>query len=237
MMLDYSEIQNKLTGVLGLKFPPVGVSLIRRQCDIPQGVAELEKPMFYCAMVKHAMLGNVFYAKNSAHACRRGAAALGLAKIPDDERTGEFYTSKSSFASPRSATRAVVQSPCLEPESVYATLLSPLDKVPVDPDVVLIEALPRRALEIVHASVFERGGWIESWISAPRQVCAALTVRPYLGELNVSFACESARMAAKPTGLEYSDEGVLIGIPGEMIGEIARNIDKIGYVKQRLAKK
>ncbi|MEM2126328.1 MAG: DUF169 domain-containing protein [Candidatus Methanosuratincola sp.] len=237
MKQDYAAIQNKLTEVLGLKFPPVAVTLIRRSSDLPPGVMELEKPMFYCAMVKRAMLGNVFFARDSAHACRRGAAALGLAKIPDDERTGEFYTSKSSFASPRAATRAVEQSPELEPGSVYATLMSPLEKSPVDPDVVLMETLPRRALEIVHASLFERGGWVESLISAPRQVCAALTVRPYLGDLNISFACESARMAAKPTGLEYSDDGVLIGIPGEQIGEIAGNIDKIGYVKNRLAKK
>ncbi len=237
MKQDYASIQKKLTDVLGLRFPPVAVSLIRRACDVPQGVVELDKPMFYCAMVKHAMLGNVFFARDSAQACRRGAAALGMTKIPDDERTGEFYTNKSSFASPRAATRAVEQSPGLEPGSVYATLMSPLEKTPVDPDVVIIEALPRRALEIVHASLFERGGWIESIISAPRQVCAALTVRPYLGDLNVSFACESARMAAKPTGLEYADDGVLIGIPGEQIGEIAGNIDKIGYVKQRLAKK
>ncbi|MDH7555509.1 MAG: DUF169 domain-containing protein [Candidatus Methanosuratincola sp.] len=237
MKQNYATIQKKLTELLGLKFPPIAVSLVRRASDVPQGVAELEKPMFYCAMVKHAMLGNVFFARDCAHACRRGAAALGLAKIPDEERTGEFYTNKSSFASPRAATRSVEQSPGLAPGSVYATLISPLEKSPIDPDVVLMETLPRRALEVVHASLFERGGWVESLISAPRQVCAALTVRPYLGDLNISFACESARMAAKPTGLEYSDDGVLIGIPGEQIGEIAENIDKIGYVRQRLAKK
>ncbi|RWX73704.1 MAG: DUF169 domain-containing protein [Candidatus Methanosuratincola verstraetei] len=237
MKQDYAAMQDKLTQVLGLKFPPVAVSLIRRASDIPQGVMELDKPMFYCAMVKHAMLGNVFFARDCAHACRRGAAALGLAKIPDDERTGEFYTNKSSFGSMRAATRTVTRSPQLEAGSIYATLMSPLEKAPIDPDVVLIEALPRRALELVHASVFESGGWIESMVSAPRQVCAALTVRPYLGDLNVSFACESARMAAKPVGLEYSDEGVLVGVPGDQIGEVVNNIDKIGYVKQRVAKK
>jgi uncharacterized protein (DUF169 family) len=237
MKQDYLEIQRKLSEILGLKFPPVAISLIRRACDIPQGVPELDKPMFYCAMVKYAMLGNVFYAREDTHSCKRGAAALGLCSTPEDERTGEFYTSKSSFSSPRAAVRTVKQSPQLDAGSVYATLLSPLDKTLTDPDVVLIEAIPRRALEIVQAALFERGGWVEGMISAPRQVCAALTVRPYLGHMNVSIACESARIAAKPTGLEYSDDGVLIGIPGEIIGDIANNIDRIGYIRLRLTKK
>jgi len=234
---NYAEIQRKLSEILGLKFPPVAVSLIRRSVDIPAGVKELDKPMFYCAMVKHAMLGNVFYAKEGMQACRRGAAALGMAEVPEDERTGEFYLSKSSFNSLRAATRTVVGSPNLKAGSVYATLLSPLEKAPLDPDVVLVEATPRKAMELIHASLFRKGGWVEGLISAPRQVCAALTVRPYLGDLNVSFACESARMAAKPTGLEYADDGVIVGIPGERLGMIADNIDKIGYVKMRMMKK
>lgn len=237
MERDYAATQKKLTEVLGLKFPPVAVNLIRRNCDIPPNVPEIDKPMFYCAMVKHAMLGNVFYARDGMHSCRRGAAALGLAGVPEDERTGEFYVNKSSFGSLRAATRAVVDSPSLEAGSVHATMFAPLEKAQMDPDVVLIEATPRRALEIVHAALFRRGGWMQTLISAPRQVCAALTVRPYLGEMNVSFACESARMAAKPTGMEYSDEGVLVGIPGERLGSIADNIDKIGYVKMRMMKK
>ncbi|MEM4405787.1 MAG: DUF169 domain-containing protein [Candidatus Methanomethylicaceae archaeon] len=237
MRQDYSEIQRKLTDILGLKFPPVAISLIRKACDVPQGVKELEKAMFYCAMVKYAMLRNVFYAKENMHSCKRGAAALGLCNVTEDERTGEFYTNKSSFSSLRAAVRTVKESPQLDAGSIYATLLSPLDKTPIDPDVVLIEAIPRRVLEIVQAALFDKGGWIEGMISAPRQVCAALTVRPYLGYLNVSIACESARMAAKQTGLEYSEDGALIGIPGEDIGECASNIDKIGYVKARLPKK
>jgi len=237
MRQNYAEIQRKLTEVLGLKFPLVAVNLIRRSCDIPEGVPELDKPMFYCGMVKYAMLGNVFYAREEGHTCRRGATALGMVNAPEDERTGEFYLNKSSFSSLRAATRTIRESPSLEAGSVYATLLSPLEKAPIDPDVVLIETIPRRAMEILHASLFDEGGWVESLISAPRQVCGALTVRPYLGDLNVSFACEFARMAAKPLGIEYADEGIIVGIPGEEIGEIAENVDRIGYVKKRLMTK
>ncbi len=235
MKTEYPSIQRKLTDILGLKFPPVAVALIRRAGDIPQGVAELDKPMFYCGMIKYAMLGNIFYAKEDKHSCRRGAAALGMISIPEDELTGEFYLNKASCSSLRAATRFVVESPSLEPRSIYATLLSPLEKTPVDPDVVIMETIPRRAFEVMHASIFDTGGMVESWMSAPRQICSASTVRPYLGKLNITFACEFARIAAKAFGAEYMDEGVIIGIPGEMLQTIAENIDRIGYVKKRLA--
>jgi hypothetical protein len=55
--------------------------------------------------------------------------------------------------------------------------------------------------------------------------------------MNVSIACETARIAAKSIGLEYSDDGILMGIPGGIIGDIANNIYRIGYIKLRLMKK
>ena len=151
---DYTDAQEKLMRYFELKFPPVVVSLIRHKEQIPEGVKELEKPMFYCAMVKYAMLGNVFYAR-----------------------------------------------------------------------------------EALHASLFDSGGRTENWISPPRQVCAYATARPYQsGELNLTIACESARMAAHAVGCEYLDETVLVGLPAEMLGTVLKNGPRIGYVKARLGK-
>ncbi|MEM3386786.1 MAG: DUF169 domain-containing protein [Nitrososphaerales archaeon] len=232
--IDYAKMQSELTKILNLKFPPVAVALIRKEGDIPKDVAELDKPMFYCGMIKYAMLGNTFYAKENKHSCRRGAAALGMIEIPEDERTGEFYLNKESCSSLRAAVRFVLESPSLEPRSVYATLLSPLEKTPVDPDVVIMEMIPRRAFEVMHASIFDIGGKVESWMSAPRQLCGASTVRPYLGKLNITFACEFARMAAKAFGAKYMDEGVILGIPGELLQTVVENLGRIGYVRKRL---
>ncbi|MGQ9759398.1 MAG: hypothetical protein ACUVQ5_02345 [Candidatus Methanomethylicaceae archaeon] len=69
-------------------------------------------------------------------------------------------------------------------------------KTPLDLDVVLIEAIPRRAMGVLHASIFDKG-LINNRVSVPRQICAALTVRAYLGRFNVSIAFEFARMAVR----------------------------------------
>ncbi|MGC9444288.1 MAG: DUF169 domain-containing protein [Candidatus Methanospirareceae archaeon] len=234
---DYGDAQDTLMRYFELKFPPVAVSLIRHKEQLPEGVKELEKPMFYCAMVKYAMLGNVFYAREALHACKRGAAALGLGDIPDEEKSGEFYVNKASCSSREAACRFLDASIGLEARSIYATLLAPLAKTPVEPDVILIEAIPQRAFELIHATLYDVGGRTESWISAPRQVCAYATVRPYLaGELNLTIACESARMAARAVGCEYLDETVLVGLPTEMLPRVLKNLPRISYVKARLAK-
>ncbi len=236
--MDYSEAQEKLMDILDLKYPPVAVRLIRHKELIPEGVKELEKPMFYCAMVKYAMLGNVFYAREAVHNCKRGAAALGMCEIPKDEESGEFYLNKASCNSLRAGQEFVEASPSLEPGRIYATLLAPLAETPVEPDVILIEAIPRRAFELIHASLCDVGGRTENWISTPRQVCAYATVRPYLsGELNLTIACESARMVARGVGCEYLDEAVLVGLPAEVLGEVLANLPKIGYVKARLGER
>ncbi|MBE0516507.1 MAG: DUF169 domain-containing protein [Methanophagales archaeon] len=235
--LDYADAQAKLMSILELRYPPVAVSLIRHKALIPEGVQELEKPMFYCAMVKYAMLGNLFYAREALHACKRGGAALGLCEIPEEEETGAFYVNKASCSCLRAAWRFVNASLNLKPGSIYATLLAPLAKTPVEPDVILIEAIPRRAFELIHATLYDIGGSTESWISPPRQVCAYATVRPYLsGELNLTIACESARMVAREVGCEYLDETVLVGLPAEMLLRVIENLPRIGYVKARLGK-
>ncbi|HDS45579.1 MAG TPA: hypothetical protein ENN68_05735 [Methanomicrobia archaeon] len=234
---DYPDAQAKLMSFLDLKFPPVAVSLIRHEEQLPEGVKELEKPMFYCAMVKYAMLGNVFYARETVHACKRGASALGMCEIPEEEMTGEFYVHKASCSSIEAAWQFLDASPSLESGRIYATILAPLAKTPVTPEVILIEAIPRRAFELIHATLYDVGGRTASWISPPRQVCAYATVRPYLsGELNLTIACESARMVARAVGCEYLDETVLVGVPAEMLGTVLENLPRISYVKARLGK-
>lgn len=126
----------------------------------------------------------------------------------------------------------------LKPGSIYATLLAPLAKTPVEPDVILIEAIPRRAFEIIHATLYDGGGRTENWISPPRQVCTYATVMPYLSvELNLTIACEFARMVAREVGCEYLDETVLVGLPAEMLVEVLENLPRIGYVKARLGER
>jgi uncharacterized protein (DUF169 family) len=233
--MNFKEISDKLKLYLETDTSPVAVKLARKETDIPEGIKELDKPMFYCGMLKYAMQGNAFFAKGDMHTCKRGAARLGLCEIPNEEMDGSFYINKASVSSARGALRFVAEAPRLDARSVIATVVAPLEKATFDPDVVVIETIPRRAFELMSASLFDTGGKFVSWLSAPYELCGFSTVRPYLhGKMNIAIACEFARMAAKSLNDKYLDEGVIVGIPGEMLETIVENYPKIGYVKKRL---
>ena len=115
--MNNAERAAQLKKYLGDEVEPVAVQLVLEGQEVPEGVKVLEKPLFYCAMLKLAMQGSAFYAPESKHACPRGAARLGLRDVPDFEKTGDFYVSKSSAASRRSALRFVEEAPGLKPGS------------------------------------------------------------------------------------------------------------------------
>ena len=233
--MNFKEISDKLKRYLETDVSPVAVKLARKEADIPEGIKELDKPMFYCGMLKYAMQGNAFFAKGDMHTCKRGAARLGLCEIPNEELDGSFYVNKASVSTARGAWRFVAESPRLDTRSIIATVIAPLEKATFDPDVVIIETIPRRAFELMQASLFDTGGKFVSWLAPPYELCGFSTVRPYLyGKMNIAIACEFARMAAKSLNDKYLDEGVIVGIPGEMLETIVENYPKIGYVKKRL---
>lgn len=83
--------------ILDLKYPPVAVRLIRHEALIPEDVEGLDKLMFYYTMVKYAMLGNVFYAREAVQNGKRGAAALGLCKNSEERKAAQQNSKKSNY--------------------------------------------------------------------------------------------------------------------------------------------
>ena len=200
------QAQEELMEILEMRYPPVAVRLLRHEGWVPHGVAELETPMFYCAMVKYAMVGNVFYARAAKHGCERGASALGLCETPREEETGEFYLKKASCGN----LRFVEASPKLRPESVYATLLAP----------------PAEARRPSPASCSS---------SSCREEPSSFYMPPFTTSAGVSragFRCRDrcrGRFAPRhrPPGCEYLDEAVIVGLPAEMLGAVLENLPRL----------
>lgn len=113
----------------------MGVTLIKDEKNIPQGIETLENPLFYCVMLKKAVAeGKSFYAPADVQSCPRRKAVLGMGEIPEFEKTGKFYVNKSSVADSRAASHFVNSVPRLK--DVVGTLIQPLEDSE-NPDVVL----------------------------------------------------------------------------------------------------
>ncbi|MEJ8543422.1 DUF169 domain-containing protein [Methanothermobacter wolfeii] len=230
------ETAKKLKEILNLN-GVVGVTLIKDEKYVPDGIETLENPLFYCVMLKKAASERKsFYAPAEVQSCPRGKAVLGMGDTPEFEKTGEFYINKSSAADTRAATRLVESVPRLK--DVKGTLIQPLEDAK-NPDVVL--AFPtnaRNAHELIHASIYQTGGSINAEFAAPYSFCGYTTARTYLND-EVSFAipCGAAKKAVKMIGEEYTDEELIVTIPGQQINQVAENLTKLGSVKERMKAK
>lgn len=227
-----AEILNKILDLNGL----VGITLIRDEKSIPDDVDTLKDPLFYCVMLKKAASdGKSFYAPGEMHSCLRGKSVLGMGEIPEFEKTGRFYLKKGSVANSRAASHFVNSVPRVK--DVIGTLIQPLEEAE-DPDVVL--AFPsnaRNAQELMHATIFQSGGNIKAEFSAPYSFCGYTTARSYLEDI-ISFAipCGAAKKAVRGIGEKYTDEELIVAIPGHMIKQVAKDITKLGSVKERMEK-
>ncbi|MCD6208104.1 MAG: DUF169 domain-containing protein [Methanosarcinales archaeon] len=227
--MDYAEMSNKLVDLLGLKGKPIAVSLIKRTEDIPKSLKEIEKPRRYCQMLQDARFdGTVSLATAETHACKGGAAAIGLIDYGPNLKTGALYHYKlNKEVTLGVAKRVVDQMPRPAPGSTIATIIAPLDHAPTDPDgavpdVVVVMAGVVAARRIVQAVIYRHGGRFNANFAGIQSTCADATGYPYIsGNVNVSIGCDGA---AKNAGL--ADDELVVGIPAELLEEITGTLSE-----------
>ncbi|ABK14396.1 MAG: DUF169 domain-containing protein [Methanothrix sp.] len=217
--MDYAEMSDILKSTLGLDSEPVGVVLFKSEEDIPKDLKEIESPLPYCGMVQRARRGEVLFARSDKHACRGGAAGIGLHAFPDNIVQGKLYFSKlNKCATPTVGQRIVSNLPKIPAGSTVATLVAPLSKLNMNPDVVIFVGNALQARRIVQAVLYRRGGRMNLDTAGIQSFCVDATASPILkGDVNVSLGCDGS---AKKTGL--TDNDVVVGIPFEMLEDICR---------------
>jgi uncharacterized protein (DUF169 family) len=216
MRLD--EMSDILKTSLGLNDNPVGVTLFRRKEDIPKELAVIERPLRYCEMVQGARLsGNSYLADVDVHSCKGGAAGIGLMECPENISSGAMYfSSLNKCVSKGVGARISAEMPRPPAGSVIATYVAPLDKMVVNPDVVILVGIPLTARRITQAVMYSKGGRAEYGTAGIQTFCVDATASPYLkGEVNVSLGCDGSQ---KNSGLRESE--VVMGIPFEMLESI-----------------
>ena len=216
--MDYAKMSDKLVKLLDLNGKPVAVSLLKRKEDIPEGLKEITKPRRYCQTLQDARFKDVVtLATKDTHACKGGAAAIGLEDYPENIKTGSLYFNKlNKEISLGVAKRVVDNMPRPAPGSTVATIVAPLDKTPTDPDVVIVIGNTLVIRRIAQAHIYRHGGRMTANFAGIQSTCADSTGSPYItGEINVSIGCDGA---AKNAGLK--DDEMVIGIPAEMVEDI-----------------
>jgi len=216
--MNLEEMSDVLKSSLGIHDNIVGVRLFKSVAEIPKDLNQIEKPFRYCSMVQTARLqGTSFLAHADYHECKGGSSGLGLEACPENIKSGALYFDKLHKCETKEiGSNIAANFPRILPGSTVATYVAPLDKMVMNPDVVIIVGNPLTARRIVQAVEYKKGGRSTFNTAGIQSFCVDATASPYLkGEVNISLGCDGS---AKNAGLK--DEDIVIGIPFAMMGDI-----------------
>ena len=216
----FSELSERLKTVLELEDSPVGVKLIKVGEKLPS-IAEPEKPMPYCASIAQARKGETILLGKDKHGCKLGAANFGLIAVPEIIASGKAHAGMGLFKSTDAASKTLSQVPRINPETIQATLVFPLEKAPLDPDVIVLHVKPINGMWIALSITYAVGGRISSSFSGMGGTCGDATVLPYLtNKPNFTVGDFGASERRSP-------EEIIVGLPAALLEEVVNNLEKL----------
>jgi len=207
----------------GFAVQPVGVKFSVKR---PDTVERLGKNMALCEMLKHAQEGNAFFADSRNHTCEAGPHVLGQADAPEPFIGGEFGAGLRIFEEPRSASRLYLYIPKIGSGVVNYVAFSPLDKLPFEPDLLIILASTNQTEILLRAMSYKTGQMWQSKCTAAIG-CAWIYIYPYLtGELNyivTGLGHGMKRRKLFPEGLQ------LISVPFDLLSSLLQTLQDMPW--------
>ena len=204
--------------------PPVGVKFLAR---LPDMVERLDENMALCEMLKRAQEGNAFFADKENHTCDAGLYVLGQADVPEPFISGEFGAGLRIFEDARSASRLYHYIPRIGKGVVNYVAFSPLDKLPFDPDVLIILSKTSQTEILLRAMSYRTGKMWASKCSAAIG-CAWIFVYPYItGELNYTMTGLGHGMKRRKL---FPEGQQLVSIPFDLLPSILQILRDMPWV-------
>lgn len=203
---------------------PVGVKFLAKRPDL---VERLDENMALCEMLKRAQNGNAFYADKENHTCEAGLYVLGQADAPEPFISGRFGAGLKIFEEPRSASRLYQYVPRIGRGVVSYIAFSPLNKLPFDPDVLIILSKTSQTEILLRAMSYRTG---KMWLSkfSPAIGCAWIFIYPYItGELNYTITGLGHGMKRRKL---FPEGQQLVSIPFDLLPSMLQTLQDMPWV-------
>jgi len=220
LVTSWSEI---LMHVLRLRWNPVAINLIPSSSSLPN-VPQPHEKLRYCQSLMAARRGMTLLMPARCHACPDGTSILGLTEIPEKLASGELYIRFGKLASIDAARQMVAERPQLEPRSIQATMVAPLAKAVLFPDVVAVIAQPEQMMWLCMAASYFTGKKFEFKVSGYNAQCVETTLFPYTsGKINISLGCYGCRASS-----DIGDDLMFMGIPASEMPGLLLGLEALG---------
>ena len=205
--------------------PPVGINYCFHK---PEGIEKLDKPLGLCEMVKEAQQrGTPFYFTREEENCV-GKAFLGMMDdTPRRSDGGQLGVKLQVFRDGRANLRLRTFVATLEKGSVNYVVLTPIDKLKFEPDLLVFLATPSQAEILLRAMTYSTGEMYESRATVVGQ-CSSLYIYPYISG-KVNYVTTGLSFGMK--GRQVFPEGwLIISIPHQWIPTITQNLKEMEWV-------
>ncbi|KXB07451.1 hypothetical protein AKJ51_01360 [candidate division MSBL1 archaeon SCGC-AAA382A20] len=106
----------------------------------------MDFPVRHCVSINIGTLGATFYLPAEQHACAAAKAALGISELLEKVKSGKVPYMHGLSSSQGAAARIMEEIPKLPKGKHVGTLISPLEKAPFDPDVIILVVCPEQAM-------------------------------------------------------------------------------------------
>jgi uncharacterized protein (DUF169 family) len=218
---DLRRMGGRLAVILGLTGSAVGVRLLPAGAANPNGAIVLQQYR-YCQALMRARHGEAVLLDAHGIACPAAAAAFGFRPLPEGLQSGKGLVGFGIVLDEMVGRRMFEVMPHLEPGSIQALHLFPLDQAEHSPDVIVMEDEVEKLMWISLAYLNVRGGErVTSSTAVLQATCVDATIVPYLeGRLNQSFGCYGCRDAT-----DIGCNETVLGFPGALLPEICQHVE------------
>lgn len=219
----YAEWEQVMTDVLGLRWHPIAISLIKKGQPLPD-VPIPDERLRFCQSLMAARRGRSLMMPANRHACPDGTSILGLTEMPEKLASGELYILFNKLDSVEAAKRMVHERPCLEPRTIEATVVAPLGQAKTEAEVVAVVAQPEQVMWLSMATSYYTGHRHDFHASGYNAQCVETTLLPYTtGEINISFGCYGCRASS-----DVGDDLMMMGIPVSLMPDVVKGLTELG---------
>jgi uncharacterized protein (DUF169 family) len=219
--MNNAEYAEMLKSILGLRYEPVAVRLVRENEPEPVGYEVPEKQLSHCQAVMAAKNGKSYYVPADLHGCNNGASTLGMKDKPEKVASGEFYYDFGMHDTLEGAA-AMVATRAELPFKTKGSIVTPLAKADFVPDSVIIVDVPEVIYWFVPLKTHKEGGRAHFTTAPFNAVCGDATAFPIInGDINVSMGCFGCRRRS-----DIKKDEMIVGIPGSMLEDVTLTLKK-----------
>jgi len=223
-LVNWSEVSRDLTKILKLKCYPVAVKLFSKLEDVPKEARKPRDKITVCQFVSLAKnYGWILSGTAENIVCAYGASNLGLATLPEDMKSGERAV--KVYAEDIETTRKIAEKvPKIETGKFSAFMVSPLEKSPTDPDVILVPGNSAQMMRLILGITWKKefDGRLYFSSAAHCGVCGDGIAAVYtLNKPHLGIPCYGARSFAL-----FQDDELVMGIPAGVVEAVLEGLRK-----------